>query len=158
MIIAIISKPYQLQIKQCMMKKPGALHRALSIHKTFIHPSWPLSGLKDSYYKILILIPLTQISWISIAFHVDCIFPIILAIMMLFVPRKDHLTILILTTHIILWRCISFYMNAYPSCCYPLDIKTNQTHLLLTKVERRFVLSNGYQEKGSQNGRIVSYR
>ena len=74
-------------------------------------------------------------------------FPIILAMMMLFVPRKDYLTILTLTTHIILRRCILFYMG----------IKTNQIHLLFTKVERRFILSNGYQEKGSQNGRIVSY-
>ena len=85
-------------------------------------------------------------------------FPIILAMMMLFVPRKEILSIHILTTHIILQRHISSYWNAIPSCRCLLGIETKQKHLLLTKVERRIIQSDGYQEMEHQNERIASYR
>ena len=49
-------------------------------------------------------------------------------------------------------------MNAILSCCYSLGIENKQIHFLLIKVERRFIYSDGYQEMGSQNRRIVSYQ
>ena len=127
------------------------------LHKTFIHPSWPLSGLEEDSYNFDYAPPYSNfLNLNSSSLHLYV--PIIPAMMMLFVPRKEYLSILILATRIILRRCISFYWNAIPSCQCLHGIETKQKHLLLTKVERRIVRSNGYQEMGRQNERITSYQ
>jgi hypothetical protein len=69
---------------------------------------------------------------------------------MSFVYRKALLSILILTTHIILWRCISIYMNCLPSC-WCLTLRPHKHILLPTKVERKNELTLGVLEMGLEN-------
>jgi hypothetical protein len=76
---------------------------------------------------------------------------------MLFVYRKGLLSILILITHIILWRRISIYTNCLPSCqC--LSLRSHKHILLLIKVERKSDLTFGVLEMGLENEETESYQ
>ena len=127
------------------------------LHKTFIHLSWPLSGLDDGSYNSDFDPPYSNFlnfnsssCQLYVPYH-TCYDDVICTREGLFVNSYIGNPHYFVEMHF-------FYTNAILSCRYPLGIETKQIHLLLIKVERRFVHSDGYQEMGSQNGRITSYQ
>jgi hypothetical protein len=89
--------------------------------------------------------------------HIVCIFLIIPVMMLLFVYRKDLLSIFILITRIILWRHISIYTNCLPSCQCQSPRKTPQTHLstFQSRKEKQTNLWCSRNGTGKQRNRIL---